>query len=345
MQEPTDNKRTCRTLSIVVPVFNEQEVLPLLWERLGPIVGNLDAETRFLFVDDGSTDGSLEFLLRLAEDDPRVGVLSFSRNFGNQAAVTAGLEWASGDAVVVMDADLQDPPELIPEMISRYEEGYDVVYACRRKRRGESAFKKLSASLFRRAMGLAVGSEFAVNAGIYRLISEQAVRSLNAMPECHRFIPAMVTWVGFNQTAVMFDRRERAAGTSKFGLLRMLRLAWSAMCSFSTLPIRSGMAVGTVLLLLSFLYSFRVFYVRFVTGTAVPGWTTIVLLQLAFFGLVFFYMGIMGEYVGRIYEEGKRRPLYVLKLIRNAESAGARPAVKPDQTASTAQSSPREAGR
>jgi glycosyltransferase involved in cell wall biosynthesis len=315
MNDATARPRKCGSLSIVVPVYNEAEVLPLLWERLRAVMDALDCRSEVLFVDDGSRDGSLRWVSETTEKDERVGVLSFARNFGHQAAITAGLDWADGEAVVIMDADLQDPPEVIAEMLQRYEEGYDVVYARRRKREGESLFKRLTAYLFYRTMRAYVGLDLPVDVGEFRLVSRDVVSTLRTMRERHRFMRGMVAWVGHRQTAVEFDRPPRAAGRTKYGLGKMLTFAWSAVTSFSAAPLRVGFYVGLLMLLACTAYAVRVLYVRFVLGTAVPGWTTIVLLQLGFSGLIMFYLGVIGDYVGRLYEQSKDRPLYVLREV------------------------------
>jgi glycosyltransferase involved in cell wall biosynthesis len=315
MSEMTAGRRRCESLSIVVPVYNEEEVLPLLWERLRPVMDGLGCPSEVLFVDDGSTDASLSWLRETAQRDERVGVISFARNFGHQAAITAGLDFADGEAVVVMDADLQDPPEVIAEMLQRHEEGYGVVYARRRKRHGESVFKRLTAYMFYRIMRAYVGLDMPADVGDFRLVSRDVVATLRTMREQHRFMRGMVAWVGHSQTAVEFDRPARAAGRTKYGLRKMLKFAWSGITSFSAAPLRVGFYVGLLMLLACAVYAVRVLYVRFVLGTAVPGWTTIVLLQLGFSGLVMFYLGLLGDYVGRLFEQSKGRPLYVLREV------------------------------
>jgi glycosyltransferase involved in cell wall biosynthesis len=313
MSERMAGPRKCGSLSIIVPVYNEEEVLPLLWERLRPVMDSLSCPSEVLFVDDGSRDGSLDWIFGTSQKDERVGALSFVRNFGQQAAITAGLDWADGDAVVIMDADLQDPPEVIVELLQRYEEGYCVVYARRRIREGEGWFRRLTAFLFYRIMRACVGLDLPTDVGDFRLVSRDVVATLRTMREQHRFMRGMVAWAGHSHTAVEFDRPPRAAGSSKYGLGKMTAFAWSAVTSVSAAPLRAGFYVGLLMLLACALYALRLFYVRFVLGTAVPGWTTIVLLQLGFSGLIMFYLGLIGDYVGRLYEQSKDRPLYVLR--------------------------------
>lgn len=319
-----NSTRHCHSLCFIIPLLNEEDVLPLLWKRLREVIDTLECNSRVLFVDDGSTDRSVEILDELSLEDARVAYLSFSRNFGHQAALTAGLDYAEGDAVVIMDADLQDPPELVGEMVSLYEEGYDVVYAQRRQRAGETVFKRASAFVFYRLLRVLTGQDIPVDTGDFRLISCAVVDVVKRMPECHRFLRGMVSWTGFSHKALLYDRDERIAGETKYGLFKMLRFAWTAIASFSALPVKAGLILGTAFLFASFLYILRVLYVKFVLHDAVQGWTTIVLLQLFVSGVVFFYLGIVGDYVGRIYEQCKRRPIYALKRKRNVtDSTGA----------------------
>lgn len=317
MKQDAEKRRRCASLDVVVPVFNEEQVLPLLWQRLRPVLEGVGRPCRVIFVDDGSRDSSLEWLFAQAEQDRRVGVLAMSRNFGHQAAITAGLAWAGGDAVVIMDADLQDPPELISSMLAEYEKGFDVVYAQRRVRKGETVFKKLTADVFYRLMCLLAGDRYPRNVGDFRLMSRDVVRAINGMREYHRFLRGMVAWVGFSQTALLFDREERAAGRTKYGVFKMLRFAWAGLTSFSAVPVRSGLLLGALVMLWSILYGISVLYAKFVLHQVVPGWTSLVLLQLAFSGLIFLYLGIIGDYVGRVYEEGKGRPLYIVQSVKN----------------------------
>lgn len=317
MQTPQYGKKRCRDLSVVIPVLNEEAVLPLLWSRLETALNSLDVQWKVVFVDDGSTDSTASFLLSLASNDGRVGVLVLSRNFGHQRAITAGLACATGQAVVVMDGDLQDPPEVISELLKEYQNGADIVYAKRRLREGETWFKKVTAVVFYRVMRFVTGLQIPIDVGDFRLMADSVVKTLNGMPEQHRFMRGMVAWTGFRSVTVAFDRDKRAAGVTKFGLLRMMRFAWDGITSFTALPVRLGLSLGFVLLGVSFMYGLYVLFVRFVTKTTVQGWTTIVLLQLLFSGLIFLYLGVIGDYVGRIYEQGKGRPLYVVRTRKN----------------------------
>jgi dolichol-phosphate mannosyltransferase len=323
--------RKLSSLSLVIPVFNEEESLPALraeLERLLPAFAGIDVEV--ILVDDGSVDATPAFCAAWAAEDPRIKVVAFSRNFGHQAAISAGLRYAGGDAVVVLDADLQDPPEVIPEMIKRCEAGFDVVYGRRRTRSGESRFKLASAWLFYRLMRRCVHKDLPVDAGDFRLMSRRCVDVLNAMPETHRFMRGLAAWAGFRQTAVLYDRRERLHGESKYPLGKMLFLAWDAISSFSALPVRAVNIMGLCFLLFGFavcLYTL----VQHAAGHTVPGWSSLVGLITLIGGLTICSVGIIGEYVGKIYEEVKRRPLYIVEKTLNLDGRGA--GTPPDRNA------------
>lgn len=300
------------TLTLVLPIFNEEAVIPELHARLQAFISGLGVDTDVVFVDDGSKDASLELLRALAEDEPRYGVLSFSRNFGHQVAITAGLDVARGKAVVVMDADLQDPPEVVGEMLDRWRDGYDVVYARRSKRAGESLFKRVSAAIFYRLFARMIPIEVPLDTGDFRLMSRNVVLALRALRESHRFVRGMVAWVGFKQTAVLYDRPERFAGETKYPLRKMVRFAIDGITSFSVLPLRFSTYLGM-------LSSFGAFalvvwaVVGKLMGATVPGWATTVGLVSLLGGIQLLMIGILGEYVGRIYEQVKQRPLYVTR--------------------------------
>jgi dolichol-phosphate mannosyltransferase len=315
--------RKLSSLSLVIPVYNEEESLPALrveLERLLLTLAGINVE--LLLVDDGSTDATQAFCAAWAAEDPHVKVVAFSRNFGHQAAISAGLRYAGGEAVVILDADLQDPPDVIPEMIKRCEAGFDVVYGRRRTRSGESRFKLASAWLFYRLMRRCVHKDLPVDAGDFRLMSRRCVDVLNAMPETHRFMRGLAAWAGFRQTAVLYDRRERLHGESKYPLGKMLFLAWDAISSFSALPVRAVNIMGLCFLLFGFavcLYTL----VQHAAGHTVPGWSSLMGLITLIGGLTICSVGIIGEYVGKIYEEVKRRPLYVVEKTLNLDGHGA----------------------
>lgn len=314
-----------RLLSLVIPAFNEEEVLPLLRPRLEALLASLPCRGELVFVDDGSRDRTALLLRAWAGQDARVKVLELSRNFGHQAAVTAGSDHAAGDAVVIMDADLQDPPELVLEMLERYREGYDVVYAQRARREGETALKRGTASLFYWIMRRFVHRELPAATGDFRLMSRDVAEALRHLREGQRFIRGMVTWLGYAQTAVVFDRPSRAAGTTKYPLRKMLSFAWDAILSFSSAPLRATVYLGFATVLFGLAVAAYSVY-RWLQGVTVAGWTTIIVLQSLVGGITLMGLGMMGEYIGRIYEESKQRPIYIIRRATNA--GGLRPATR-----------------
>jgi dolichol-phosphate mannosyltransferase len=307
-------------VSLVIPVYNEAEVLPLLQERITAFMDILQATAELILVNDGSTDTSVEFLHCWVETDERVTSLSLARNFGHQAAVTAGLDHATGDAVVIMDADLQDPPEVIHDMLAEYCRGYDVVYGKRIARKGETAFKRLSAWAFYRVMRMLIHRELPPDAGDFRLISRRCLNALTSMRETHRFLRGMVSWVGFPQTAVSYAREARAAGATKYPLWKMLRFAWTAAVSFSPLPLRLSFGLGVLLALVGVAQAVNA-VVRTALGLyTVPGWTSLMVVVCLIGSAILISIGVLGEYVGRIFEESKGRPLYVVAESLNSKA-------------------------
>jgi dolichol-phosphate mannosyltransferase len=319
----TDSDRLRRTsvslVSLVIPVFNEREVLPLLRPRLEAMARALPCAAEWILVNDGSRDGSGEALRAWAREDDRAKLIELSRNFGHQAAITAGLDHARGDAVVVMDADLQDPPELVPEMVARYLEGFDVVHAQRSRRDGETAFKRATATAFYWLMRRFVHRSLPADTGDFRLLSREAARALAGLREGQRFLRGMVAWVGFEQTVIRFERPRRAAGQTKFPLARMMAFAKDAIISFSSAPLRFSTYLGLAVFLFGIGYAFYAAYQALVLHVTVPGWTSLVILQNLIGGAALFCIGMVGEYVGRIYEEIKQRPIYVVRRTVNLE--------------------------
>jgi dolichol-phosphate mannosyltransferase len=310
------------TLSLVIPIFNEEEIIPELGRRLRSFLADVGGDGgqsigeswEVIFVNDGSTDRSAALLKELAASEPRYKVLSFARNFGHQMAITAGIDRAEGQAVVVMDADLQDPPEVVRDMVARWREGFDVVFAVRSKRHGESWFKRLTAAAFYRLLRAMLGGiSIPADAGDFRLMSRPVVLTMRALREQHRFVRGMVAWVGFKQTAVTYERPARFAGETKFPLRRMLRFAIDGITSFSTVPLRMAIWLGVVMGLLALVGGLWAIYVKLFNRGVVPGWTTIMILVGMGSSAQLLMTGILGEYVGRIYEEVKRRPLYVVR--------------------------------
>lgn len=300
-------------LSVVVPCFNEQEVIDETVPRLLSMADGLTGlDTELIFVDDGSRDDTFALLKAWAARDGRVKVLSFARNFGHQVAVTAGIDYASGAAVVLIDADLQDPPEVVPEMVAKWREGFDVVYGTRTERAGESAFKRASAKAFYRLLNRLSDTPIPLDTGDFRLMSRRVVNGLRAMPERDRFVRGMVSWVGFRQMALPYLRAERFAGESKYPLRKMLRFAIDGLLSFSTRPLQMAITFGIAssgLALAGIIYAL---VVRLATQHWVEGWAALFIAVMFFGGVQLITVGILGEYIGRIYHEVKRRPLYLV---------------------------------
>ncbi len=299
-------------LSLVVPIYNEEEVLPLLLPRLLALLEKLPCPAEVIFVNDGSHDASIQLLAEAARLHAPFRVLSLARNFGHQIAATAGLDHARGEAVVLMDADLQDPPELVIDMLAQYRQGYDVVYARRESRNGESWFKRATAWLFYRLMRTLVHKDLPVDVGDFRLVSRRCLEAVNAMREMHRFLRGMVTWVGFAQTEVRFVRAPRAAGETKYPLRKMLQFAWNAAVSFSPLPLRLAFSIGFLLVLFSVGYAVFAMAAVLLNWDLVRGWASSIAFSGLTSGATLMSVGILGEYVGRIFEEIKGRPLYVI---------------------------------
>jgi dolichol-phosphate mannosyltransferase len=307
------------TLTLVLPIYNEEEVIPILHDRLQSFLGTLGVDTEVLFVNDGSRDKSLELLRELAKKDARYKVLGFSRNFGHQSAITAGVDYARGKAVVVMDADLQDPPEVVVEMLERWREGYDVVYGKRGSREGETWFKLITAKYFYRVFAAMIPIEVPLDTGDFRLMSRQVVLTLRSLRESHRFVRGMVAWVGFKQIAVIYDRPGRAAGETKYPLKKMVRFAIDGITSFSVVPLRFATYLGIFISLASVAYAMWALFVKLVLHATVQGWTTTVVLVALLSSVQLLMIGILGEYVGRIYEQVKLRPLYIVRDRVNLE--------------------------
>jgi polyisoprenyl-phosphate glycosyltransferase len=304
-------------LSVVIPLFNEEAVLPLLVARLDDDLAKLDCDAEIILVDDGSRDKTLMLGKEVALRDPRYRLLSFSRNFGHQAAITAGLDFADGDAVVIMDADLQDPPEIIGRMLELYRQGYDVVSAQRESREHDSRWKRATASTFYWLMRRTVDQRIMPEVADFRLLSRGAVHAIRQFREQHRFMRGLIAWLGLREATVRFKRPPRAAGTTKYPTLKMAAFAWTAITSFSGLPLRLGVLAGMGLTLLGVLYFVYAAYRALIAQATVPGWTSLVFLQIFFSGAILLSIGLMGEYLARVYDESKRRPLYVLRDMVN----------------------------
>lgn len=305
--------------SIVIPVFNEEKVIDTLYEELTRVMEGLDGETEIVFINDGSVDKSPRLLRELAAKDKRVKVLNFSRNFGHQIAITAGIDYAKGDAVITIDADLQDPPELILTLVSKWKEGYDVVYAVRKKRSGEGLFKLITASLFYRIMKRIAHVDMPVDSGDFRLMDRKVVNTLKQLKERNRFLRGLVSWVGYRQTGIEYARRARYAGDTKYPFWKMLNFSFDGITSFSFLPLRFALVLGLIVSFMCFLSICFAAYVAFLTDAAVPGWTSLMVAISFFCGIQLLTIGLIGEYVGRTFDEIKGRPLYIIAESINAE--------------------------
>lgn len=299
--------------SVVVPVYNEALVIRETYKRLKRVMEQTDGSYELLFVNDGSKDDTLHILKELAVRDGTVKYLDFSRNFGHQIAITAGMDYASGEAIVIIDADLQDPPELILKMIEKWKEGYDVVYAKRTKRKGETFFKKATAYAFYRLLRAATEIDIPLDTGDFRLIDRKVRDQLVGMRERSRFVRGLVSWVGFNQTAIEYERDERFAGETKYPLKKMIRFSLDGITSFSYKPLKLASLLGVFLSLVSVVWMIVVLYLKLFTDSTVTGWSSLVMAVLFFNGVVLMMLGVIGEYIGRIYDEVKQRPLYILK--------------------------------
>jgi dolichol-phosphate mannosyltransferase len=300
-------------ISVIVPCYNEEEVIGDTVASLKRFCSELvDLDAELIFVDDGSRDRTVEILRRFATEDSRIKLIRFARNFGHQIAVTAGIDAAGGDAIVLIDADLQDPPEVVHEMIARWREGYDVAYGKRTERTGESAFKLATARFFYRLLNRLSDVPIPLDTGDFRLMSRNVADALRAMPERDRFLRGMVSWVGFKQIAVPYKRAQRYAGESKYPLRKMLGFALDGIMSFSTKPLQMSVALGMLCAAIALAGIIYALAVRLFTRNWVEGWTTVVLAVLFIGGVQLICVGILGEYVGRIYSEVKSRPLYVV---------------------------------
>jgi dolichol-phosphate mannosyltransferase len=312
-------------VSIIVPVYNEAAGLPALMGRLRRAAQRMGADYEVIFVNDGSTDETGRILAEMTAADNRLKVLSFSRNFGHQAAITAGLDFAEGDAAVVLDADLQDPPELLPAMLDLMRQGYDVVSAQRQGRPGDGVWKRSTASVFYWFMRRFIDERLLPEVGDFRLFSRGAVLAIRQFREQHRFMRGLVAWLGLKEVIIPFEREERAHGVTKYSLLKMLQLAWTAITSFSALPLRLSMNLGFVVMLFGVGYLMYTVFAALIAKTTIHGWTSLVCLQIIFSGAILTAVGVLGNYVARIYEESKRRPLYVVSATKNVALWGEAP--------------------
>ena len=308
------------TVSLVVPVFNEEAVIGAFYERASRAMASLDGLSyEIIFVDDGSRDGTYRQLVGFAAADPHVRVVKFSRNFGHQIAITAGIDHARGACVVIIDADLQDPPEVVGSMVQQWRQGYDVVYGVRSDRAGETRMKLATASAFYQLLGRLTNVQIPANVGDFRLISRRVVEQLKLLKEKDRFVRGLVSWVGFKQTGVSYHRDPRYAGETKYPFRRMIKFAFDGITSFSTLPLKFATWTGYVTAVLAVLYLFYVLVAKLL-GQTVQGWTTIMVAMLFIGSVQLICLGILGEYLGRVFNEVKPRPMYVVEEILPGDS-------------------------
>lgn len=302
-------------ISIVVPVFNETEVIEVFYRRCKSVFNSLESfNYEIVFVDDGSKDDSYKKMIRLADFDQNVKIIKFSRNFGHQIAITAGMDIASGNAIVIIDADLQDPPEIIKDFLRKWEEGYDVVYGVREKREGENKMKLYTASFFYRILKVFTKIDIPVDTGDFRLLSKKAVSHLRELREHDRFVRGLVSWIGFKQTAVHYHRDKRYAGETKYPYKKMIKFALDGITSFSSVPLKLATTLGYITSIFAFVYACSVF-IQKALGVTVQGWATIMVGMLFLGGIQLICLGIMGEYIARIFNQTKNRPMYIVDEV------------------------------
>jgi dolichol-phosphate mannosyltransferase len=314
MEIEPEAQREHIVFSIVAPVFNEAETLPHFYEEVVKVMEPLGEPFELVLVNDGSSDNSYRIMHELHQRDARVHVVDFSRNFGHQIAISAGLDYARGDAVVIIDSDLQDPPEVIPQLVARWRDGAEVVYAQRTTREGETPFKLLTATLFYRLIGRITSVNIPRDTGDFRLLDRRVVNALIRMREQHRFMRGLSSWVGFQQEAVPYQRHSRYAGTTKYPLSKMIRFSLDAITSFSHVPLQLATTFGFFLAGVSLIGILVAIFLRLFTG-AIVGQATTLIMVLFMGGVQLIFLGILGEYLGRIYDEVRARPLYVVREV------------------------------
>ena len=312
-----------KKISVVVPMYYEEEVAKECYTRLKNVLEKIENYNyEIIFINDGSKDKTLEILKEIAKENKKVKIISFSRNFGHQCAVTAGLRYVTGDAIVIIDADLQDPPELIPEMIKLWEEGNEVIYGKRKSREGESRFKLLTASMFYKTLNALSDVEIPKDTGDFRLVDRKVVEVINSLPEHNKFLRGLFSWVGFKQKAYEYERKERYAGKTKYPLKKMLKLAQDGIFSFSIKPLKIVGAMGILSVLISImLFVYAVLSYAFDWNNLVPGWTSLMVTMTFIGGMILISLWMIGEYIGRIYDETKRRPEYIIEKTYNIDES------------------------
>ena len=308
-----------KKISLVIPMYYEEQVAEECYRRTRNVLKSIEEyDYEIIFINDGSKDKTLEILETIAKEDNKVKVISFSRNFGHQSAVTAGLKYATGDAIIIMDADLQDPPELIPDMLKYWENGYDVIYGKRKKREGESAFKLLTAKVFYETLNKLSDVEIPKDTGDFRLVDKKVVDVVNNLPEHNKFLRGLFSWVGFRQYAYEYERKERFAGKTKYPLKKMMKLAKDGIFSFSTNPLKivGGLGIISVIISIAILI-YAILSYAYSWNNLTPGWTSIMCRITFLGGVILLSLWVIGEYIGRIYEETKQRPQYIIEKTIN----------------------------
>ena len=307
-----------KKVSVIVPMYYEEEVAEECYKRLKKVLEGLSEKYLYeiIFINDGSKDKTLNILENIAQDNKNVKVISFSRNFGHQCAVTAGLKYITGDAIVIIDADLQDPPELIPEMLKLWEDGNEVIYGKRKSRKGESKFKLLTASMFYKTLNALSDVEIPKDTGDFRLVDRKVVEVINSLPEHNKFLRGLFSWVGFKQIPFEYERKERVAGKTKYPLSKMLKLAQDGIFSFSTKPLRIVGTMGIISILISIIILiYSILSYIFNWNDLASGWTSMMVTMTFLGGMILISLWMIGEYVGRIYDETKRRPEYIIEML------------------------------
>ena len=310
-----------KKISVVIPMYYEEEVAQECYDRIRDILEKIENyDHEIIFVNDGSKDRTLEILENIASKDDNVKVISFSRNFGHQCAVTAGIQYVTGDAIVIIDADLQDPPELIPEMLKLWEEGNEVIYGKRKTRDGESAFKLLTAKMFYKTLNALSDVDIPKDTGDFRLVDRKVIDVINSLPEHNKFLRGLFSWVGFKQYAYEYERKERFAGETKYPLKKMLKLASDGIISFSTKPLKLVGGLGILSIIISlFILIYSIISYIFNLNSLAPGWTSIMVTITLFSGVQLLSIWIISEYIARIYDESKKRPQYIIDKKINIE--------------------------
>jgi glycosyltransferase involved in cell wall biosynthesis len=307
-------------LSIVVPSYNEEEVLTEFHKRISEVLDSIPIDAEIIYVNDGSNDNSLTIMRNLRESDPRIAIVDLSRNFGKEIAMTAGLDHASGDAVVIIDADLQHPPELIPKMLKNWMEGYDIVYATMVSRVGENAIKRAAKRAYYRLVQSISSVNIPENAGDYRLLSRRAVDSVKQLKEKHRFMKGLFSWIGYPQISIPYQPDRRHAGRTKWSFLDLWNLAIEGITSFTIVPLKIATYIGILTAFVAFTYAVYIIFKKLMFGEPVPGYPSIMVMILFLGGIQLITIGIIGEYLGRVFIETKQRPLYILKTYEPSNS-------------------------